>query len=45
MYRLIISPQAQKELKKIKKEFEIPIKLAIEELKEDPLLGKPYHVS
>lgn len=41
MYRLIISPQAKKELKKLKEEFEIPIKLAIEELKEDPQIGKP----
>ncbi len=41
MYRLVVSPKAQKELKKLKKTDEIPVKLALEEIKEDPLLGKP----
>lgn len=41
MYKLIISPQAKKELKKIKEEFEVPIKLAFEEIKENPQTGKP----
>ena len=40
MYRLIISPQAQKELKKIKKAYQLPIRLLIEEIREDPQLGK-----
>ena len=40
MYRLIISPQAQKELKKIKKAHQLPIRLLIEEIREDPQLGK-----
>ncbi len=41
MYRLVISPQAQKELKKLRKIDELPIKLALDEIKEDPMLGKP----
>jgi mRNA-degrading endonuclease RelE of RelBE toxin-antitoxin system len=41
MYRLVISPRAQKHLKKLKKGDELPVKLAIEEIKEDPMLGKP----
>lgn len=41
MYRLVISPKAQKELKKLKKTDELPVKLALEEVREDPLLGKP----
>lgn len=41
MYRLIISPRAQKELKKLKKEEELPVWLALEEIREDPSLGKP----
>lgn len=41
MYRLIISPEAQKELKRLKKIDELPIKLALDEIKEDPLAGKP----
>lgn len=41
MYRLVISPQAQKELKIIKKAYRQAIKLALEEVRDDPLLGKP----
>jgi mRNA-degrading endonuclease RelE of RelBE toxin-antitoxin system len=40
MYKLILSPRAQKELKKLKKIDESPIKLVFEELKENPLIGK-----
>ncbi len=40
MYRLIISPQAQKQLKKLKKEDQLPVKLALAEIKEVPMLGK-----
>ena len=40
MYKLVISPRAQNELKKLKKSDELPVKLALEEIKEDPLLGK-----
>lgn len=41
MYKLIISPRAQKQLKKLKKSDELPVKLAFEEIKENPFLGKP----
>lgn len=40
MYQLIISPQAKKELKKIKKSYEMAIKFAVEDIKENPDLGK-----
>ncbi len=41
MYKIIISPQAKKELKKLKEFDEFAIKLAIEEIREDPFIGKP----
>lgn len=41
MYRLIISPQAEKELKKIRNVSHEAVKLALEEIREDPDLGKP----
>ncbi len=41
MYKLAITPQAQKELKRLKKADELPVKLALEDIKEDPMLGKP----
>ncbi len=41
MYRLIVAPQAQKELKKIKSHTREAISLALDEIKEDPFLGKP----
>ena len=41
MYKLIISPHAQKELKKIKKTYEKAISLALQEIKEDPYSSKP----
>lgn len=41
MYKLIISPQARKKLKKIKKNYQVAVSLAIEEIKEDPNIGKP----
>lgn len=41
MYRLIISPRAQRHLKDIKKENQEAVKMAIEDIKEDPLTGKP----
>ena len=43
MYRLIISPQAQKELKKIKRAHQPSIRLLIEEIREDPKVGKPLN--
>ena len=41
MYKLIISPHAQKELKKIKKTYERAISLALQEIQEDPFSSKP----
>ncbi len=41
MYRLIISPRAKKHLKDIKKENQEAIKISLDEIKEDPLIGKP----
>jgi len=40
MYRLIISPQAFKQLKSIKRTHKQAIKLALEDIKEDPKIGK-----
>lgn len=41
MYKLVISPQAQRELKKIKSSSKVAIRLTFEDIKEDPNLGKP----
>lgn len=41
MYRIIISPQAKKELKSIVKIYRKGISEAVEALKDDPKLGKP----
>ena len=41
MYLLSTSPRAQKHLKDIKKENQEAVKLAIEDIREDPLIGKP----
>ena len=41
MYKLRISSQAKKELKKISKTKKIAILEAMLEIKENPLLGKP----
>lgn len=41
MYKLIISPQVQKELKRIKKTHQIAINLVLQDIKETPLIGKP----
>lgn len=40
MFKLVISPQAQKELKRISKEHQRAIRIALSDLKEDPFLGK-----
>ena len=40
MYRLIISPKALKQLKNIKQVHQSPVKLALEDIKEDPTIGK-----
>lgn len=41
MYRLIVPPQAKKELKKIKKIYKAAVRLAFAEIKEDFYIGKP----
>lgn len=41
MYRLIIAPQVQKELKVIKRFYSQPISLALQDIKENPYIGKP----
>ncbi len=41
MYRLIISPQARKELKRIKKAHQLAINLVLQDIKETPSVGKP----
>lgn len=41
MYQIIIAPQAQKELKVIKKSYGQSISLALQEIKEAPNIGKP----
>lgn len=41
MFKLIISPKAQKELKRIKKTYQPAVKLAFEDIKEDPEIGSP----
>ena len=41
MFHLIISPRAQNHLRKIKKEHQLAVKSAMEDIKEDPFLGKP----
>lgn len=40
MYQLIISPKAGKQLKQLKQVYENAISLAIDELKDDPFVGK-----
>lgn len=41
MYRVEISPKARNELKKIKKLYKLAISQTIDELGENPFLGKP----
>ena len=41
MYKLIIAPQAQRELKKIPKRYQQAIRLILRELQDDPSIGKP----
>lgn len=41
MYQIIASPQAQKELKTIKKLYRDVLVQAVQELKDDPFVGKP----
>lgn len=41
MYQLKLTGRAKKELKNIKKIYEVAINFALEEIKEDPFAGKP----
>lgn len=41
MYRLIIAPQAQKQLKNIQQSYQTAIKLSLKDIKEAPGIGKP----
>lgn len=41
MFRLRISPKAEKQIKKLKKEYQTEVIEILGEIKEDPLLGKP----
>jgi mRNA interferase RelE/StbE len=41
MYKLIISPRAKKELKKLKDTHKIAMVSVLDEIKEDPFSGKP----
>lgn len=41
MYKLIIAPQAKKQLKKIPTRYQHSIRLLLKEIKDDPSLGKP----
>ena len=41
MFKVVIAPQAQKELRKIPRKYQQAIRLSFFDLKEDPSLGKP----
>ena len=41
MYKIKISPQAQNQLKKLKIQYRLSLSLIIDDLKKDPLIGKP----
>ena len=41
MYKVIIAPEAKKELKKISKLYKQAIRIAINDICEDPYIGKP----
>ena len=41
MFKLLISTRAQKRLKQLKQTHQEAILSALEEIKEDPLIGKP----
>ncbi|MEK6860881.1 MAG: type II toxin-antitoxin system RelE/ParE family toxin [Nanoarchaeota archaeon] len=41
MFELRISPKAERQIKKLKKEYQVAIIEMLKEIKEDPLLGKP----
>ena len=41
MFKLRISPKAEKRIKKLKIDYQIEIIEVLAEIKEDPMLGKP----
>lgn len=41
MYKIKVSPKAQSQLKKLKVQYRLSLSLVIEDLKEDPFIGKP----
>lgn len=41
MYKIEISPQAKNQLKKLKIKYRLSLSRVIDDLKEDPSLGKP----
>ena len=41
MFKLRISPKAEKRIKKLKIDYQIEIIEALAEIKKDPMLGKP----
>ena len=41
MFELRISKRAEKQIKKLKKEYRVEVINALTEIREDPLLGKP----
>ena len=41
MFKLRISPKAEKRIKKLKIDYQIEIIEALAEIKQDPMLGKP----
>ena len=43
MYEIIVSPEARKELKKISKLFKQAIRIAINDISENPYIGKPLN--
>lgn len=41
MFQLLISPKAERKIKRFKKEYQREVVDILSEIKEDPLLGKP----
>lgn len=41
MFQLRISPKAERQIKRLKKQYQIEVIEILGEIKEDPLLGKP----
>lgn len=41
MFKLFISPKAERQIKQLKEEYQLEIIEVLLEIREDPLLGKP----